>query len=264
VNVALAQFAPTALCSDNIAALTVLAQDAHRRGAEIFVAPEYAHAFIPGGGRAWAQVSQTLDGEFVTALADLSSALDGMVMVAGMLERGDADLPFNTIVAVNAGGVVARATKLHLYDAFGAQESESVTPGVIGAPQVLRHGPLRIGMQACYDLRFPEVTRALVDAGANTIVVPAQWVPGDNKVSAWQTLLRARAIESQSFVVAAGQPLPHGIGHSSVINPVGHEILEMGGDSNLALATLDPSLVTDAREANPMARARRFDVVPRG
>lgn len=263
VRVALAQFAPGPLQEANIAALADLAAQAHREGAQVLVAPEYSQAFIPGGGPAWAAVADDITGSFVQALAALSTTHDGMVIIAGMLVSVPGGPPRNTVVAVGPQGVLATAEKLHLYDAFGARESDSVSAGDIGTPEILDIGGLRWGFLACYDLRFPEVMRRLVDAGADCVAVPAQWVPGEHKVEHWLTLLRARAIENQCFVVGVGHPAPHGIGHSVAIDPLGVVVGQQAEGTGLCVVTLESNRPGVVRAANPMAMARRFDVTPR-
>jgi predicted amidohydrolase len=104
------------------------------------------------------------------------------------------------------------------------------------------------------------VTRRLVDAGATALVIPAQWVPGAHKLSHWRALLKARAIESQCYVLAAGQPAPHGVGDSTVIDPWGVVLGELGPDAGVLHGQLDASVVSAVREINPVSLARRFDI----
>jgi predicted amidohydrolase len=85
-------------------------------------------------------------------------------------------------------------------------------------------------------------------------------VPGEHKLSHWQALLKARAIESQCYVLAAGQPAPHGVGHSTVIDPWGVVLGELGPDSDVLQGQLDASVVSAVREINPVSLARRFDI----
>ena len=102
------------------------------------------------------------------------------------------DRPYNTLVTVDAeGAVIGAYRKLHLYDAFDHRESDLITPGDRGILVVAVAG-VRVGLQTCYDLRFPEVTRLLADAAVDLVLVPADWVPGPRKVDHWRTLLRAR------------------------------------------------------------------------
>ena len=90
----------------------------------------------------------------------------------------------------------------------------------------------------CYDLRFPELARALVDAGAEVLVVPAAWVAGPHKVDHWRTLVRARAIENTVFVVAVGQPGPRYTGHSLVVDPLGEVLAEAADGAEIVTAVL--------------------------
>ena len=110
----------------------------------------------------------------------------------------------------------------------------------------------------CYDLRFPELARALVDAGAEVIVVPSAWLPGERKVDHWRTLLAARAIENTCFVVAAAQPEPRYCGHSLVLGPLGQVLAEAGGGEESLTATLDRDDLLGARRTNPSLANRRL------
>jgi predicted amidohydrolase len=115
----------------------------------------------------------------------------------------------------------------------------------------------------CYDLRFPELARALCDAGATAIAVPAAWVAGPLKEDQWLTLVRARAIESTSYVVAAGQPGPGYCGRSVVVDPLGVVLAGVPDGEGVAVADLDPAHVTEVRRRVPSLQHRRWDVTPR-
>lgn len=259
--IALGQFAPTADRGANIAHIRALAGEAKQHGATLLVCPEYSQGFVSEQGPEWVALAEAASGTFVSSLQQISVDHQGLVIVAGMLVASGTK-PRNTIVAVGPLGLLARSEKIHLYDAFGARESQWVSPGDISAPEILDLGPHRIGLMACYDLRFPEVARRLVDAGATCIVVPAQWVPGPHKVSQWTTLLRARALETQCFVVGCGHPEPHGIGHSMVVDPVGNTVSEADTAGGMIHALLSISVVEHTRAANPLHAARRFGVTP--
>jgi len=260
VRVVVAQYAPSANARENLHAMTGVVEGVADEAPDVVVFPEYSSGFIPGGGSAMAALAEPLGGEFVRGLQELSATHGGVTIVAGALVEDQGAR--NTIVAVGPDGVLARAEKIHLYDAFGATESTWLEQGRLGDVEVLTIGEHTLGFMACYDLRFPEVARRLVDAGATAIVVPAQWVPGPHKILHWETLLRARAIESQCFVIAAGHPSPEGIGHSQIIAPTGEVLGALGEEPGVAVAELDVQLVHDQRAANPMAKARRLSVQP--
>jgi predicted amidohydrolase len=110
----------------------------------------------------------------------------------------------------------------------------------------------------CYDLRFPELARVLVDRGAQVLVAPSAWVAGPRKVEHWRTLVRARAIENTVYVVAAGQPGPRYTGHSLVVDPLGDLLAEAGDGPEVLRATLDSRVVDEARTTNPSLANRRL------
>lgn len=263
VCVAVAQFAPAADADANLAQIGRLTALAATRGARLVVFPEYSSYFVDPLDDTLRAHAQDLEGRFVAGLRELAVA-HGVLLVAGLLERGDDDRRVrNTVVAVDASGVRAVYRKLHLYDAFGQRESDWVEPGEISAPQTINLDGLRLGIMTCYDLRFPEVTRTLVDAGADVILVPAAWVRGPLKESQWATLLAARAIENTAFIAAADHPPPLGIGASVVLDPQGVMLAGVGTATDIALAYLDPDVLDRVRRVNPALALRRFEVVPR-
>lgn len=264
VAVAVAQFAPTADPDANLDYIAELVTKAVARGARLVLLPEYSSYFIDPFDESVAAFAQDLDGPFVQALTRLAAELDGVVIVAGLLERApDERRVRNTVVAVNGAGLVAVYRKLHLYDAFGQRESDWIEPGTIAAPETFDLDGLRFGLMTCYDLRFPEVTRLLADAGVDVVLVPAEWVRGPLKEHHWHTLLYARAIENTVFVAAADHPPPLGIGHSMVIDPQGVQIAGVGTATDVAVAFLDKDAVARVRRVNPALRLRRFRVVAR-
>jgi predicted amidohydrolase len=258
--VTLHQWQPARDPRDNLEEIRGVVQGALAAGSNLVVFPEYSSSFAPGGPSADSQ-GESLKGEWVAAVRLLSHET-GVTIVVGCLraEPGEVKLR-NTMLALSQGEVVARADKLHLYDAFGGRESEAVLAGKIDSPQLFSWEGLRIGMMACYDLRFPEVTRRLVDAGATAIIVPAQWASGEHKAAHWDALLQARAIEGQVFVIAVDQPAPHSVGFSQVIDPWGRSILRLGEGTETSRVGVDRRVIDEVRLANPMAQARRFRVI---
>ena len=261
-RVAVAQFAPGADVDANLAAVGELIAEAAQQGADLVVLPEYASFFEHRMGPRFAEHAQPLDGPFIEGVR-AAAAEAGLVAVFGLVEAAEGERFRNTAVAVSADGVVAVYRKTHLYDAFGAEESRWVEAGALEPPQTFLVGDLRVGLQTCYDLRFPEVTRVLADAEVDLVLVPADWVPGPGKVHHWRTLLTARAIENTAFVAAAGQLPPEGVGTSLIIDPAGETLAELGEERSVAVADLDPARLREVRAANPALRLRRYTVLPR-
>lgn len=263
VAVAVAQFAPTADERANLAFIEELVAAASARGASVVVFPEYSSYFVDPFDTTLAEHAQDLDGAFTRALSALA-AEHRVHIVAGLLERaGDGRRVRNTVVAVDASGIVATYRKLHLYDAFGQRESDWVEPGALLAPETFVAGGLRFGLMTCYDLRFPEVSRLLADAGADVLLVPAEWVRGPLKEHHWRTLLHARAIENTLFVAAADHPPPLGVGLSMIVDPQGVELAAVGTTTGIAVAHVDAGTIARVRRINPALALRRFAVVPR-
>ena len=222
-------------------------------GADLVVFPEaWARDFGEPGSDLGA-VAEPLDGPFVTEVERLA-AERGTTVIAGLFERGDTT-PYNTVVV--RGGVHADYRKIHLYDSFGYRESDVLAPGP-WEPLTVEIGGTTVGVMTCYDLRFPELARALVDRGAEVLVVPAAWVAGPRKIDHWTTLLRARAIENTVFVVGVGQPGPRYTGHSMVVGPLGDVLVEGGAEAVTLRATLDLAAVAEARRTNPSLANRRL------
>ena len=256
------QWEPTANPQENLEVIRSVVAAAQSEGSTLALFPEYSSALE--GGRLTAQTATvTRDGEWVSSLRELTAETGVTVVVGALVISGATPLPRNTMLAVSAGNIVASAEKLHLYDAFGAQESAMISEGEIGPCELFDWAGMKVGMMACYDLRFPEVARRLADAGASAIVVPAQWMAGPHKNLHWETLLRARAIENQVWVMGINQPGPYAIGVSQVIDPTGQSVLALGEDAETASCELDASRVAHTREENPMDSARRFGVIPK-
>lgn len=259
--IAVAQFVPVADTAANLAAIESLATTAAGRGATLVVFPEYSSFFEAELGQASVDAAESLDGRFVTALAGLSSRL-GIHLVAGMLEQAGEKVS-NTLVALDLRGeLVATYRKLHLYDAFGQRESDRVQAGSIEPPQTFPWEGFTVGLQTCYDIRFPEVTRYLVDAGADLVLVPAEWVRGPLKEHHWRTLVTARALENTIYVAAADHAPPIGVGNSMVVDPMGVEIATIGEETAVAVAELRPERIADVRAINPALALRRFGTHP--
>jgi predicted amidohydrolase len=204
-------------------------------------------------------VAEPLDGPYVGALGAAARRL-GATVVGGMFERSDGGRPFNTLVVVGPDATVLDTyRKIHLYDSFGYAESERLSAGE-PIPVVVEIAGTATGLMTCYDLRFPEMARKLIDSGAELLLVPAAWVAGPLKEDHWQLLLRARAIENTVHVAAAAQTGRTYIGLSAVVDPLGIVLASAGDEEGLVEATIDRERMRRARERNPSLANRRLSV----
>jgi predicted amidohydrolase len=263
MRIAMAQISGTAdlelnrkLMSDNVAL-------AVNGDADLVVFPEIAHRRSEGSSEPAAPTAEKLDGLFVSCIRELAQHHKIAVM-AGMTERIDGEdiRAYNTVVVIDAAGeLIGSYRKIHLFDALGSMESDDCVPGD-GSTLVFPFGEHVIGVATCYDLRFPELARVLVDQGANVLVYPSAWRSGPLKEDQWEILLRARAIENVSYVVGVSQAESRHIGRSMTIDPMGVVVSALTEQPGLGFATIDPKRTADARRRNPSLENRRFGVRP--
>ncbi|MFL6238608.1 MAG: carbon-nitrogen hydrolase family protein [Actinomycetes bacterium] len=263
MRIAAVQFTASSDKADNLERLRAQVKAAAAEGAELVVTPE---ASMHGFGKPTdplAPIAETIDGPFVSGLAGAARE-HGVAVVAGMFELvpGDSAHAYNTVVAVGAdGSLLGRYRKLHLFDALGWVESDRLARSPV-EPLTFASGDFTVGVITCYDLRFPELARALVDKGATMLVVPAAWVAGPHKVEHWLALLTARAIENTLYVVAAGQGPPEYSGNSAVIDPFGVVVARLEDDQANVVADVSASRVQEVRGRMPSLQHRRFRIVP--
>jgi predicted amidohydrolase len=254
LRVALWQHASELDPAANLAALDRLSDLAD--GADLIVLPEAFARDFGEPGSSVAPYAEPLDGPFASRLGELAAKHD-IAILAGMFEvSGEPDHPYNTLVLAEPGRQTAYR-KIHLYDSFGYRESDALTAGPT-RPVTASLDGLSVGLMTCYDLRFPELARALSADGMDVLVVPSAWVAGPGKVMQWQTLLKARAIENVCWVVAAAQPGPRYSGHSMVVSPMGEVVAEAGDGEEILSVTLDRDAVRAARAVNPSLANRRM------
>jgi predicted amidohydrolase len=224
-----------------------------QQGAELVVLPE----LWPNGGFAydgWAAAAQPLDGSAVTALRDAARKLGALVHMGSLVERDETGRLFNTSVLLGRdGAAVAIYRKIHLFG-FGEGEPKLMTPG----EDIVVHDGL--GLATCYDLRFPEQFRRLLDAGAEVVLIPAAWPA--KRVAHWRLLAQARAVENQSYVVACNTAGTHsGVamgGGSIIVDPWGDVLAEAGMNEEVLVADLDLDVVARTRSSFPILADRRL------
>lgn len=233
-------------------------------GADLAVFPEAAQIRL---GNDLAAHAEPLDGPFVTALRDAARE-HGMPLIAGVFEPSGDGRVYNTAVAIEASGEIAGAyRKIHLFDAFGDLESDRVAPG--DAAVVVELAGTRIGLITCYDVRFPELARALMDQGADLLVIIAAWAHGTFKEEHWTTLVRARAIENTVWTVAVDQAPepgtrpargPAGVGRSLLVDPMGVVRADLGPFPDIRVLEIDQEVTGRIRRILPVLSHRRPEV----
>lgn len=268
MRVAVVQFAAGRDKQANLERLRALVADAAGKGAQLVVCPEASmHTFGRPTDPPLAEVAETLDGAFVTGLAETAAAY-GVTVVAGMFETADGDRSraYNTVVALRPHGVIGRYRKLHLFDALGWVESDRLVAGPLDQSSLLTFpcAEVTVGVMTCYDLRFPELGRALADAGTTLLALPSAWVAGPLKEEQWLTLVRARAIENTCYVAAADQCAPDYAGRSVVVDPAGVPLVQLLDEEGVAVADVSGGRVGEVRARMPSLTHRRFSVQPTG
>jgi deaminated glutathione amidase len=253
----------------NLADASKLIRQAASQGATFISTPEMTNIFEPDRERLKAVVMAETDDSSVHGFSALAAKLEVWLHIGSMALKGDDGKVVNRTLLFNPKGeIVARYDKIHLFDVDlpngdKYRESETYTPGAEAVKVGLPFCDL--GLSICYDVRFPALYHALAKAGANVLVVPAAFTVPTGKAH-WHVLLRARAIETGSYVIAAAQGGKHDsgretFGHSKVVNPWGQVIAEAGSDPEYLLFEIDPAESTAARARIPaLVHAREFSL----
>jgi deaminated glutathione amidase len=267
ITAACVQFSASRDKAENIARMATLVEEAAARGARLVLLPEKWNAVADG--RELLAYAESLEdgGDTLDALSEWARHLQ-LDLICGSIAIADGERVGNVSIAFSPDGErVAAYTKVHLFDVdvggISYRESDGTAPG--GELVMASMSGLPVGLSVCYDLRFPEMYRALEQAGALVLTVPAAFtlVTG---MAHWEPLLRARAIENQAFVMAANQhsdPGGYGMprfGHSMIIDPWGTVIAQAGPTCDgVIVAELDLAAQRAARSTLPALDHRRPD-----
>jgi predicted amidohydrolase len=268
ITVAAVQLSSQADVGRNLDRAAALVAEAARRGARLVLLPEN-FAFLGGSEddrRAVAEDLDDLTGPIARRLSELARAHGIWLLGGGMAERSsDAARPYNTCaVFAPDGTLAARYRKIHLFDVDlpdrAYRESSSCSPG--REPITLSAAGIGVGLSICYDLRFPELYRALSAAGAEVLVVPAAFTLLTGK-DHWHVLLRARAIEAQAYVIAAAQWGKHPggrvtYGKSCVVDPWGEVVAQASEGEGVVTAVVDRAYLGQVRRNLPSLQHRRL------
>ncbi|AMK17335.1 putative amidohydrolase [Sphingobium sp. MI1205] len=249
-------------------AIAMMVARAKAEGADMLFTPEMAGYLDRDRSRAAATLRSEADDPVLAQVRD-AAAKHGLWVHLGSLplkdERSDGRWANRSFMIDANGAVRARYDKIHLFDvdlATGETWRESSVYGP-GEQVVAVDTPWgRMGLSVCYDLRFPDLYRALTNAGATILSIPAAFTVPTGQAH-WHILLRARAIEAGCFVIAAAQTGVHEdaretYGHSLIVDPWGEVVLDMGGVGGLALAEIDVSRVEKVRGRVPAIANRRI------
>lgn len=264
--VAAVQLRASADRADTLSRALALVDRAAAEGARLIATPENTDVIGPRRDRI--AEAEPIDGPLVSTYRDAAARHGVWLLIGSFAERVEGEERVrNTSVLIDpSGAVTATYRKIHLFDASPPdgvpyRESEVVVPGT--SVTVAATDFARLGLSICYDLRFPELYRRLSWEGADLLCVPSAFtVP--TGAAHWETLLRARAIENLSWVIAPAQVGRHGPdraswGHSLIIDPWGTVVADAGGeDEGLALAAIDPAAVARARTMIPALSHRRL------
>lgn len=260
---AVAQFSAGADMEKNMLRIRELTDAAARQGARLVVFPE-ASMFAWDATAEQIKTASTRSPEFIERVAEIARRA-GVHVIAGLfIDVGDVR-PRNRLIVVGPdGNLIDSYDKVHLFDAFSWRESDKVRPGDTHEDMselcVVDIDGFTVGLLNCYDLRFPEMARALVERGADVLTVSAAWVAGPLKETHWNVLLRARAIENTCYVLGASQPPPASAGLSTIIDPMGVTAATCVELEGLALHRLSRDHLHHVRETVPSLRHRRYQV----
>lgn len=261
-KVALIQLCSSTQVDDNLQKVQVLVEEAARSGAKLIVLPEMFARILPAQGKLRESIKEPFgSGKIQDFLSGLSK--DNHVWIVGgtlSLEGNTPDKERAAVLVFDDQGVcVARYDKMHLFDVQLSEnefyrESDVMEPGehivTVRTPVGV------IGLAVCYDIRFPELFRALVNQGAQLLVIPAAFTATTGKAH-WEILLRARAIENFCYVLGAAQGGTHAslretFGHSMVVAPWGDIVAErLDNTPGIVYADVDLDKVARARSAIP-------------
>lgn len=257
MKIALAQINSTTDVARNFGVVKSYVREAAAVGANIVVFPEATMSAFGSGLRGTARDHSA---DWQARMSTLAADSEITIVVGEFEERGEKVV--NLLAAYSPNGERAEYAKIHLYDAFGFKESDTVEPGE--EPVLIEIGGEMIGLTLCYDIRFPKLYAELSRRGARVTIVAASWGAGQGKVEQWQTLARARALDSNMFIAAVGQAdpevtgvavppkAPTGVGHSLVSDPFGSVLTELGGEETLSIIDLDLTMADTAATTIPV------------
>jgi len=262
---ALVQMRSSVIKEQNLTFSLELIKEAAQHRARLICFPEFQMAYSPPEQKPKGlyKIAEKINGNFVSMLSSCAKK-NKINVIATIYETINTNTKnqkvFDTAFIINEHGKTQSIyRKVHLYDALGFKESKKLLAGnVIEKPTRTSVGTL--GLQICYDMRFPEISRILTVNGACILVSPSAWVAGFMKQEHWKIMLKARAIENGVYVIAPNQQGNIYCGHSMVIDPFGSTLLDMGNKEGMEMIDIDTSKINTIRRTLPLLKNRRTDV----
>jgi predicted amidohydrolase len=266
---ACAQFTAVAEAARNVAAARLYLDRAVDAGADLVAFPEYFGGVRSDGAAYIPTAFPEATHPVLAAMRESAKAARAWLLLGSLGVAVAGGRIANRSYVIDAdGGIAARYDKIHLFDVDlgpGELHTESATISP-GSEAVVAETPWgRLGLSVCYDLRFPQLYRVLAQHGATMLAVPAGFTRITGQAH-WHVLVRARAIETGSYVIAACQngTLAGGatcFGHSLIVDPWGTVLADGGEDEGIVIADIDPAKAVDARRRIPaLAHDRAFSV----
>jgi len=254
----------------NVDAAAKLVREAKAEGADYVQTPEQTSLMEIDRAALFAHIVEEERDPALAALQELARELRIHVHVGSLAVKISPDKAANRTFFIDPNGeIIARYDKIHMFDVNLAngesyRESNTYRPGEAAVVVPLPFA--RVGLSICYDVRFPALYRALAEAGAEVLTVPAAFTKQTGEAH-WHLLLRARAVETGCFVLAAAQGGHHEngrdtYGHSIIVDPWGRILAEAGTEPGVTIADIDLSLVAEARGRVPaLEHGRRFEMI---
>ena len=253
----------------NVAAAATLIREAKAAGAQYVQTPEMTNVMELKRDRLFEAIGSEEDDRSLADFRALARELSLTVHIGSLALKVSPERAVNRSLLIGPDGeIAARYDKIHMFDVDLAngesyRESRTYRPGELAVLADLPWG--RLGLTVCYDLRFPDLYRALAVAGASFLAIPSAFTRQTGEAH-WHVLMRARAIENGCYVLAAAQGGTHEngretFGHSLVVDPWGRVLAEGGTEPGVVLADLDLAEMGVARSRVPSLRhGRRFEV----
>ena len=261
MKVALVQFKASVNKEENLKKIISYISKASSKKALLCAFPEFMMFYTKSSqtSKELASLSETINGNFISSIS--KAAKENRIQVVGSFyekSKKNNRVYDTSFVINNSGKVISTYRKIHLYDALGFKESDKMIPGSkITKPIGTSIG--KIGMMICYDLRFPEMSRALALAGSEVLIVPSAWVKGPMKEEHWITINKTRAIENGCYVIAPDQVGNIYCGRSLVVDPYGKVLVDMKKKQGISFFDIDLKKVKEIRKVLPLLKNRRAD-----